>query len=139
MYKTYGDLGNVAQECRQNQTLLAPPRPLSIHDVYSMLRKLSVISGSGSAGRRKILVLHLIRSCREMEMKFLVRTLVRNLRIGAMMKTILPALAHAVVFDRKCAGDPAVSLEGIKTQLQVCTNMKFLLCKLCQGRASACS
>ena len=41
-----------------------------------------------------------------------------------MMKTILPALAHAVVFDRKCAGDPAVSLEGIKTQLQVCTNYK---------------
>jgi len=69
---------NVAQECRQNQTLLAPPRPLSIHDVYSMLRKLSVISGSGSAGRRKILVLHLIRSCREMEMKFLVRTLVSH-------------------------------------------------------------
>ncbi|PAN29161.2 hypothetical protein PAHAL_5G202700 [Panicum hallii] len=118
MYKTYGDLGNVAQECRQNQTLLAPPRPLSIRDVYSTLRKLSVISGSGSAGRRKILVLHLIRSCREMEMKFLVRTLVRNLRIGAMMKTILPALAHAVVFDRKCAGDPLVSLEAIKTQPQ---------------------
>ncbi|KAL6614720.1 hypothetical protein ACP70R_036990 [Stipagrostis hirtigluma subsp. patula] len=124
MYKTYGDLdlwmhlpglwpGTVAQECRQNQTLLAPPRPLSIRDVYSTLRKLS-----GSAGRRKILVLHLIRSCRETEMKFLVRTLVRNLRIGAMMKTILPALAHAVVFDRKCATDPVVALEGIKPQLQ---------------------
>jgi hypothetical protein len=40
------------------------------------------------------------------------------LRIGAMMKTILPALAHAVVFDRKCAGGPLVSLEAIKTQLQ---------------------
>nr|CAB3473928.1 unnamed protein product [Digitaria exilis] len=78
----------------------------------------SAISGSGSAGRRKILVLHLIRSCREMEMKFLVRTLVRNLRIGAMMKTILPALAHAVVFDRRYAGDPVVSLEGVKSQLQ---------------------
>ncbi|KAL6845272.1 hypothetical protein ACP4OV_024767 [Aristida adscensionis] len=86
MYKTYGDLGTVAQECRQNQTLLAPPRPLSIRYVYATLRKL--------------------------------RTLVRNLRIGAMMKTILPALAHAVVFDRKCATDPVVSLEGIKSQLQ---------------------
>ncbi|KAJ1284834.1 hypothetical protein BS78_03G235400 [Paspalum vaginatum] len=118
MYKIYGDLGNVAQECRQNQTLLARPQPLSIRDVYSTLRKLSAISGSGSAGRRKILVLHLIRSCREMEMKFLVRTLVRNLRIGAMMKTILPALAHAIVFDRKRAADPVVSLEGIKSQLQ---------------------
>ncbi|WVZ69257.1 hypothetical protein U9M48_018071 [Paspalum notatum var. saurae] len=118
MYKIYGDLGNVAQECRQNQTLLARPLPLSIRDVYSTLQKLSAISGSGSAGRRKILVLHLIRSCREMEMKFLVRTLVRNLRIGAMMKTVLPALAHAIVFDRKHAADPVVSLEGIKSQLQ---------------------
>ncbi|RLN24176.1 DNA cross-link repair 1 protein isoform X3 [Panicum miliaceum] len=44
--------------------------------------------------------------------------MVHNLRIGAMMKTILPALAHAVVFDRKCVGDPLVSLEAIKTQLQ---------------------
>ncbi|TVU35488.1 hypothetical protein EJB05_17379 [Eragrostis curvula] len=125
MYKTYGDLGTVAQECRQNQTLLAPPRPLSIRDVYSTLRKLRIatydtcaISGSGSAGRRKILVLHLIRSCREMEVKFIVRTLVRNLRIGAMMKTILPALAHAVVLDRKHTSDPAVSMESVKSQLQ---------------------
>lgn len=118
MYKTYGDLGDVAQECRQNQTLLAPPRPLSIQDVYSTLRKLSAVSGGGSAGRRKILVLHLIRSCREMEMKFLVRTLVRNLRIGAMMKTILPALAHAVVLHGKCATNPVVSLDGLKSQLQ---------------------
>ncbi|WVZ69258.1 hypothetical protein U9M48_018071 [Paspalum notatum var. saurae] len=44
--------------------------------------------------------------------------MVRNLRIGAMMKTVLPALAHAIVFDRKHAADPVVSLEGIKSQLQ---------------------
>ncbi|CAM0882158.1 unnamed protein product [Alopecurus aequalis] len=118
MYKTYGDLGDVAQECRQNQKLLAPPRPLSIQDVYSTLRKLSAISGGGSAGRRKILVLHLIWSCREMEMKFVVRTLVCNLRIGAMMKTILPALAHAVVLHGKYATNRVVSLEGVKSQLQ---------------------
>lgn len=67
----------------------------------------------------------LMRSCREIEMKFLVRTLVifypfpfffcillfslqldhlhyfqvRNLRIGAMMRTILPALAQAIVMN----------------------------------------
>nr|CAB3477970.1 unnamed protein product [Digitaria exilis] len=86
--------------------------------LLALSRFVIAISGSGSARRRKILVLHLIRSCREMEMKFLVRTLVRNLRIGAMMKTILPALAHAVVFDRRYAGDPVLSLEGVKSQLQ---------------------
>jgi hypothetical protein len=44
---------------------------------------------------------------------------VRNLRIGAMIKTILPALAHAVVLHEKCATNPVVSLEGVKSQLQV--------------------
>jgi len=51
-----------------------------------------------------------------------------------MMKTILPALAHAVVFDRNCAADPVVSLEGIKSQLQVCMDADFLLCKLYDGK-----
>lgn len=54
---------------------------------------------------------------------------VRNLRIGVMMKTILPALAHAVVIDGKYSNSPVLSLEGIKPQLQVCLpSMNFLLC-----------
>jgi hypothetical protein len=51
---------------------------------------------------------------------------VRNLRIGAMMKTILPALAHAVVLHEKCATNPVVSLEGVKSQLQVCLTKSSL-------------
>jgi len=41
------------------------------------VRLVSVETGSGSAVRRKNLVVGLMRSCREMEMKFVVRTLVR--------------------------------------------------------------
>ncbi|KAK9700226.1 hypothetical protein RND81_08G224900 [Saponaria officinalis] len=99
MYTTLGDLGDVAQECRQTQSLLLPPSPLLIRDVYSVLRKISVQTGSGSTKRRKSLIVGLMRSCREKEMKFLVRTLVRNLRIGAMMRTVLPALAQAVALN----------------------------------------
>jgi hypothetical protein len=50
-----------------------------------------------------------------------------------MMKTILPALAHAVVFDGKGAGDPVVSLEGIQSQLQVCTNTIFFCANYMSG------
>jgi len=32
--------GDVAQECRQTQRLLAPPTPLLIKDIYSALRKI---------------------------------------------------------------------------------------------------
>jgi hypothetical protein len=59
---------------------------------------------------------------------------VRNLRIGAMMKTILPSLAHAVVLDRKCTADPVVALEGIKSQLQVFSKHDFSYIQIYAGR-----
>ncbi|MCD9642954.1 hypothetical protein HAX54_030022 [Datura stramonium] len=99
LYNSLGDLGDVAQLCRQTQSLLAPPVELTVRGVYSALRRISLQAGSGSAIRKKSLIVNLMCSCREKEMKFLVRTLVRNLRIGAMMRTVLPALAQAVVFN----------------------------------------
>ncbi|KAF9625607.1 hypothetical protein IFM89_024380 [Coptis chinensis] len=100
MYNSFGDLGDVAQVCRQTQTLLAPPCALTIQEVIFCVAKDKVYNcletGQGSTTRKKNLISKLMRSCREKEMKFLVRTLVRNLRIGAMMRTVLPALAQAV-------------------------------------------
>ncbi|KAG5079525.1 hypothetical protein JHK86_003590 [Glycine max] len=105
--------GDVAQECRQTHKsvvkhrLLATPTPLLIKDVFSALQKISV--GSGSTSRKKGIIVHLMHSYCEKEMKFLVRTLIGNchslclslfsvwnLRIGAMLRTIFPALAHAI-------------------------------------------
>ncbi|KAL2329535.1 hypothetical protein Fmac_017116 [Flemingia macrophylla] len=114
MYNKFGDLGDVAQECRQTQRLLAPPTPLLIKDVFSALQKISVQTGSGSTSRKKGIIVHLMRSCREKEMKFLVRTLVRNLRIGAMLRTVLPVLAHAVAMN-SC---PTLHKEGTVANLK---------------------
>ncbi|XP_059670729.1 DNA ligase 6 isoform X2 [Cornus florida] len=111
----YNSLGDVAELCRRTQSLLAPPSPLSIRGVFSVLRKISVQTGSGSTVRKKSLIVNLMRSCREKEMKFLVRTLVRNLRIGAMMRTVLPALAQAVVLHSSLHKGEA---ENSKEQLQ---------------------
>ncbi|XP_057784284.1 DNA ligase 6 isoform X2 [Salvia miltiorrhiza] len=105
LYDSLGDLGDVAQLCRQTQSLLAPPAALTIRQVYSILQKISVQTGSGSTSRKKSLIVNLMCSCREKEMKFLVRTLVRNLRIGAMMRTILPALAQAIVINYEGAAE----------------------------------
>ncbi|KAM0032417.1 putative DNA ligase (ATP) [Helianthus debilis subsp. tardiflorus] len=114
LYNSLGDLGDVAQLCRQTQKLLAPPAPLSIRGVYSVLREISVQTGSGSTMRKRSLIVNLLRSCREMEIKFIVRTLVRNLRIGAMMRTVLPALAHAIIMNA-CHGK---TIENLKETLQ---------------------
>ncbi|XP_047153019.1 DNA ligase 6 isoform X1 [Vigna umbellata] len=119
MYNKFGDLGDVAQECRQTQRLLAPPTPLLIKDVFSALQKISVQTGNGSISRKKGIIVHLMHSCREKEMKFLVRTLVRNLRIGAMLRTVLPALAHAVAMNSSPTFHQGGTAENLKEKLQV--------------------
>lgn len=40
LYNSLGDLGDVAQLCRQTQSLLAPPVALTIRGVYSTLRRI---------------------------------------------------------------------------------------------------
>ncbi|XP_022158502.1 DNA ligase 6-like isoform X2 [Momordica charantia] len=114
MYNELGDLGDVALACRQTQRLLAPPSPLLIKDVFSTLRKISVQTGSGSTARKKSLIMNLMRSCREKEMKFLVR----NLRIGAMLKTVLHALAQAVFISSSLNMYKEGMVANLKEKLQ---------------------
>ncbi|XP_028785526.1 DNA ligase 6-like isoform X2 [Neltuma alba] len=118
MYNKFGDLGDVAQECRQTQRLLAPPTPLLIKDVFSALHKISLQTGNGSTLRKKNIIVNLMCSCREKEIKFLVRTLVRNLRIGAMIRTVLPALAQAVFMNSCPALHQDGTAENLKEKLQ---------------------
>ncbi|BBN03501.1 DNA ligase 1 [Marchantia polymorpha subsp. ruderalis] len=120
MYTSMGDLGDVAQACRQTQSILRLPPPLRICQVFSTLKQISKESGGGSGGRKKDLVLSLLRACREKEMKYIVRTLVQNMRIGAMMKTVLSALAQAVVLHHTFPADqaPNEALAKLKPKFQ---------------------
>ncbi|XP_054810637.1 DNA ligase 6-like isoform X2 [Prosopis cineraria] len=114
----YNKFGDVAQECRQTQRLLAPPTPLLIKDVFFALHKISLQTGNGSTLRKKSIIVNLMCSCREKEIKFLVRTLVRNLRIGAMIRTVLPALAQAVVMNSCPTLHQDGTAESLKEKLQ---------------------
>ncbi|GLJ09471.1 hypothetical protein SUGI_0110240 [Cryptomeria japonica] len=118
MYNNMGDLGDVAQACRQTQSMLSVPRPLSIHHVFMALLQISKEGGSGSNARKKGVILSLLRSCREKETKFVVRTLVRNMRIGAMMRTVLPALAQAIILNSLSICSLEGFSENLKAQLQ---------------------
>lgn len=55
-------------------------------------------------------MLGLLRACRECEPRFLARTLVQNLRVGANWRSVVPALARAVVLHREGPAAGKVSL-----------------------------
>ena len=95
-YRISGDLGDAAATFMRQQRLLVAPRPLTISSIYSTLTDISKCQGKGSQTQRHALMVQLLQSCRREEIRFLVRTLLGNMRLGASLKTILTGLAMAV-------------------------------------------
>ncbi|KAL0029207.1 hypothetical protein WJX79_003015 [Trebouxia sp. C0005] len=137
MYNELGDLGDVAQACRHTQTMLHRPAPLTVAGVYKTLRQIAVQKGQGSAARRQQAVLGMLRSCREHETKFLVRTLVSNLRVGANWRSVIGAMARAVVLHREGPRVPKARLDAAATAASeayhVCPNLDILVPALVEG------
>ncbi|EGD76243.1 hypothetical protein PTSG_11661 [Salpingoeca rosetta] len=95
-YKELGDLGDVAFKARSSVRTLFRPRPLQIKALFRDLHRIAVMKGPGSVKQKQALVHKLLVSCRGPEIRFLVRTLISNLRIGAVGLTLQVAVGHAI-------------------------------------------
>jgi len=102
MYRKYGDLGDVAMKCKARQRLLVQPKPLSVRAVMKTLVQIRDCRGEKSQSTKRNLMVHLMRRCLtgEPEIKFIVRTLINNLRIGASIHSIVQALGRAAMLVR---------------------------------------
>lgn len=102
LYDRHGDAGDVAFEAKKKQIFtLARPKPLKIKGVYESLLKAAMSKGQGSQETKQRIVEKLLQDARGAEeSRYIVRTLVQNLRIGAVKTTMLIALARAVVHSK---------------------------------------
>ncbi|KAL4897049.1 ATP-dependent DNA ligase [Aspergillus ambiguus] len=116
LYDKYGDAGDVAFEAKKRQSFtLIRPKPLKIQGVYQSLRKIAASKGSGSQETKQRIVEKLLQDTRGAEeSRYIVRTLVQNLRIGAVKTTMLIALARAFLFSKPPgAGFPVYSQQAL--------------------------
>lgn len=105
LYEAAGDMGDVAEACVANQRTLVPPPPLSVGGLLGALHELGTLSGPGSAARKQGVITRLLRCCREgAETRYVVRTLLCNLRVGVNVTTALEALARAVALNEALGG-----------------------------------
>ncbi|EIW68887.1 hypothetical protein TREMEDRAFT_31295 [Tremella mesenterica DSM 1558] len=95
LWEKWGDPGDVAFEAKSNLRTLVQPAPLLVEDVYNRLLGMSRIKGAQSARLKGDIVRKLMVQARGEEARFLVRSLVGNLRIGAVRLTLLTSLARA--------------------------------------------
>lgn len=111
-----GDLGLVAAKSRSSQPTMFKPKALTVKGVWEGLMGIATVSGDGSQGR-KIAGIKKLLSAADVplagkgskgtditknkggasETKFIIRFLEGKLRLGLAEKTVLVALAHAVV------------------------------------------
>lgn len=97
MHKTYGDLGDIASVCKKSQQTLRRPEPLTVQHVFDTMMRIATDSGTGTAARKKAWIVQMLQSSTGPETKYLIRTLVRSLRVGANWRSVLPAVSKAIV------------------------------------------
>ncbi|KAI9871349.1 MAG: hypothetical protein M1830_002995, partial [Pleopsidium flavum] len=102
LYDKHGDAGDVAFEAKKRQSFtLRKPKPLSIKSVYQSLVKIANSRGSGSQDFKQRIVERLVQDARGAEeSRYIVRTLVQHLRIGAVKTTMLIALSRAFLLSK---------------------------------------
>ena len=102
LYSKHGDPGDVAFEAKKRQAFkLRQPKPLTIRHVYDSLSKIANSKGQGSQVAKQRIVDRLIQDTRGAEeSRYIVRTLVQHLRIGAVKTTMLIALSRAFLLSR---------------------------------------
>jgi DNA ligase-1 len=111
IYNKHGDAGDVAYEAKRRQSfMLRKPKPLTISAVYDTLLKIANSNGQGSQEFKQGLVERLIQGARgPEESRYIVRTLVQHLRIGAVRTTMLIALSRAFLLSTP----PGASYEAL--------------------------
>lgn len=92
----------MAFEAKKRQSFtLRKPRPLTIKGVFESLVKIANSKGQGSQEVKQRIVERLLQDARGAEeSRYIVRTLVQHLRIGAVKTTMLIALSRAFLLSR---------------------------------------
>ncbi len=101
-WKKIGDLGKVAEELtkKKKQSTLHS-HIITIEKVLTNLRKLPELEGKGTVAKKLGLITELLTSVSPIEAKYLIRTLIGDLRIGLKEATVRDCLAKTFFKDPK--------------------------------------
>ena len=94
--KEHGDVGEVVASLvgsKRQQTLFS--EDLSVHEVFTTLQKIASIEGTSAMDQKSGLLNKLLTSADGIEAKFIVRTVLEDLRVGIAEGTLRDAVSYA--------------------------------------------
>ncbi len=100
--KELGDAGLTAEKVLQHKPrTLVPAGKLTVHELFGKLHKVSKTSGTGSQDQKSNIIVSLLQKASPLEAKYVIRSALGTLRLGAGDMTLLDALAIAYTGDKK--------------------------------------
>ncbi|MBT3464781.1 ATP-dependent DNA ligase [archaeon] len=95
-WKKIGDLGNVVEDLisKKKQSSLFP-KIITLNEIFKNLKKLSEISGNGSIDKKIDIISEMLISSSPVEAKYIVRTVIENMRVGIGQGTLRDAIIWA--------------------------------------------
>jgi DNA ligase-1 len=100
LYVKFGDLGKVAEHCIKNRKQkIFFKKQLTVKEVYERLREIGMYEGEGSQEKKIITLTSLLNLSEPIEAKYIIRTVLEELRMGVAEGIIRDAIALAFVKD----------------------------------------
>ena len=100
LYVKFGDLGKVAEHCIKNRKQkIFFKKQLTVKEVYEKLREIGMYEGEGSQDKKIITLVSLLNFSEPIEAKYIIRTVLEELRIGVAEGIIRDAVSLAFVRD----------------------------------------
>ncbi len=100
LYVKFGDLGKVAEHCIKNRKQkIFFKKQLTVKEVYEKLREIGMYEGEGSQDKKIITLASLLNFSEPIEAKYIIRTVLEELRIGVAEGIIRDAISLAFVKD----------------------------------------
>ena len=96
IFKKTGDLGLAAEECaKRKRQITLFRKKLTLENVFENIKKLALITGEKSQEKKLSIIAELIASSEPKEARYIVRTILEELRVGAAEGIIRDAIANA--------------------------------------------
>ena len=135
-YRKYGDLGDSAALHFQKQTSFfgSKSQSLSVFSLYETMGRIALTKGRDA---KQQTLMKLIRSCQsKSELRFLVRLLIGNMRVGANLKSCLASLAMATAEDSspsKTVLENKAAIETVQKTHDICPDLEKITRSLLVG------
>ena len=135
-WKELGDLGKVAENIissKKQNTLFS--HQLTIKKVLENLQKLPELQGKGTIDKKLALISELLTSASGIEAKYIIRTLLNQLRIGVASGTIRDAIVESC-FGKLEITEKKQAAEIVQNAYDKATDFAEVFEKACRGFSS---